>query len=307
MLRTVALYLAAPWLALLLLSCGGPATGTDSTVATKTTAAAADHKPFLWRIERGEAVSYAFGTIHTGVALADVSPVVSSTLDRCDTLVVEADSNDVGGAEGEDLVRLPPDQSLRSMLGEPYWAKLVEALGHQRPPEMLDRYRPWLISIMITLGEYLDSQAPSLDDELVRRARAADKTMVYLERPIDQAAMLNQILDIDALKETLDDVATARQGLTELIRAYLAGDFETLSALVIDPEEMAEDPETLDALLFARNRAWMTILVPLLQRGNVFIAVGAGHFAGDDGLLGLLRRAGYSVHRVSAGGRVLVQ
>ena len=53
-----------------------------------------------------------------------------------------------------------------------------------------------------------------------------------------------------------------------------------------------------DRLLLDRNRRMFERMLPLVQRGNAFIAVGAGHLVGEDGLLRLLERRGFRVQSV---------
>ncbi len=59
------------------------------------------------------------------------------------------------------------------------------------------------------------------------------------------------------------------------------------------------DPELRAALLTSRNEAWMSHLLPILDRSErPLIAVGAAHLLGEDGLPALLAREGYTVRRV---------
>ena len=46
-----------------------------------------------------------------------------------------------------------------------------------------------------------------------------------------------------------------------------------------------------------RNRAWLEKLAPDLEQGGLFLAVGAGHYAGEAGLVELLRARGFVVRR----------
>ena len=51
-------------------------------------------------------------------------------------------------------------------------------------------------------------------------------------------------------------------------------------------------------LIHDRNLRMRDRLLPLLTEGGSFIAVGAMHLIGEDGLVELLRAAGYTVTRI---------
>ena len=80
--------------------------------------------------------------------------------------------------------------------------------------------------------------------------------------------------------------------------AWERGDLATLERVVID-EFKAEAPEAYDVIFTQRNMAWTEALMVELEGSGVdFVAVGAGHMLGDDGLVALLRARGVSVERV---------
>lgn len=256
-------------------------------------------KPFLWEVRRNGAVSHVFGTIHAEYRVTDLPAVVTERLDAAKVLAVETDTTAVSMTEVMQMAFLPPDQSLRTMLGEEYWNKLVAAVGAFMPPPALERVQPWFAGLVVSLGDLVTSDpSKAMDMQLVQRARAANKQVVYLEEAGEQLKLLSEFGDIDELKEMLDEIEEVRAKLKDMLAAYGRGDFDALTTITLDPEEMRERPELMDKLLFARNRAWMKTLEPLLTEGGAFIAVGAGHFAGEQGLVTLLRKAGFEVARV---------
>jgi uncharacterized protein len=50
-----------------------------------------------------------------------------------------------------------------------------------------------------------------------------------------------------------------------------------------------------DLLLKNRNKNWVKQLKQIMENKSVFVAVGAGHLVGNDGLISLLKKAGYNV------------
>lgn len=74
------------------------------------------------------------------------------------------------------------------------------------------------------------------------------------------------------------------------------GDEQVLLGLVTRPYEHAADAELFTRVMIdERNLLWARRLVPILDRGNAVIAVGAAHLPGPRGVITLLRRSGYQV------------
>jgi uncharacterized protein YbaP (TraB family) len=72
--------------------------------------------------------------------------------------------------------------------------------------------------------------------------------------------------------------------------AYDSGDVDTMTALLVLPR-------TAEAMLYARNRAWLPKLRTYLSQDGAFVAVGLGHLLGEQSLPALLAKAGYVVER----------
>ena len=84
-----------------------------------------------------------------------------------------------------------------------------------------------------------------------------------------------------------------------MIEAWRAGDLEALSELLF--READDYPELMEVFLHQRNRNWVPELEAVLASGApAMVLVGAGHLAGDQGLIALMKERGYQVERVSA-------
>src|SRR5690606_17171828 len=158
------------------------------------------------------------------------------------------------------------------------------------------RLSPWFV-YSLCLQTLYPTPTP-LDLALHARARKLGKRLTYLEDWHFQVGLLADLMDLDDLRELLRDDGKERRQLDAMINAYRAGDFQEISAIVLDPESAREHPQRLERLIHARNRTWASVLDGPLKRGKLFVAVGVGHFSGDAGLLTLLRARGHDVRRV---------
>ena len=83
-----------------------------------------------------------------------------------------------------------------------------------------------------------------------------------------------------------------------MVAAYLENDLVQLEELSVDELQAAGTAVSdyfFEAGILARNRRMLDSLLPYLENNSVFVAVGALHLPGEDGLLGLLRKRGYEL------------
>jgi uncharacterized protein len=250
--------------------------------------------PFLWEVQGAGGTSTLFGTIHAGYQADRELPAwIWERLDRADTFVMELDPTSISPMQVMEIGRLPPGESLDQLLGEKDWRSLVELT--RAPESSLRVLKPWVATLLVLQALY--PTPVSLDEALRRRAVAGGKELVFLEDWELQAEIL-AMSGVDDLRGLLDPAGTSRAQLEEMVRVYREGNFERLAELALDPAEIAKHPERHRRLFDDRNRAWVGALVPHLDRGGTFVAVGAGHFAGEEGLIELLRARGYLLSRV---------
>jgi hypothetical protein len=115
-------------------------------------------------------------------------------------------------------------------------------------------------------------------------------------------------LNLLLIESTLDNLEDYGEGVDELYAAWLKGDYDELVVLLTEEAEgdgdlTAEETALLedyyDKMLTQRNLGMRDKAVQWLQAGDkVFFAVGAAHLVGAEGLVELLRAAGYTVEQL---------
>lgn len=258
--------------------------------------------PQAWVVRDGDTEITLFGTIH---ALPNgtewLSPAVAARLDAADTLVLEA--------------ILPDDpQALMPLIAEIGMAPGLKPLAERVPaaavPKLtaaavaagvpmaaLDRMESWLAAV--TLGDAAlqglgVNAAAGAEAQLTARARAQKKPIIGLETAEQQLRFFDGLPQADQtamLLATIDDVADAKADMTRIVTLWQAGDVDAI-AQDFDAD-MRATPLLRQRLLVARNINWANWLAAVMQRpGKLFVAVGAGHLGGPDGLLTQLRGRG---------------
>lgn len=314
--RHRALYLL--WGLLVFAGCGGtppqPKPNAPSSSASSELAEAQHSTPglFLYEVESpGQNKAHLLGTMHVGFGFDEVlTEDARLRFGAATRVILEADVTSADPNQMRERALLPAGQSLRSLLGEPGWHVLVERLGAQIPEFFMERMKPWLPAVTLGLLD-LDlalreikpqGRTRMMDVEVMTRAMAEKKPLVFLETVDEQLAMFDLVpLDeqIGELRRTLLEGANEQGKI--MLRAFADGDENALTSSLFAPEQVAVAPGFFDVVLHQRNDRWLPVLEREIETGGTFVAVGAAHLLGDRGLLAELGRRGYRVRRVGHG------
>ena len=143
-------------------------------------------------------------------------------------------------------------------------------------------------------------QKYGVDFHFYNRAKESGKEIVGLETLEFQLGLFDAMSDTDQenlVKQTLEDLATIEDEVDGLVKAWAAGDLETMDALLV--REFKKYPRLYESLFVNRNRDWIPAIESFLQSDQDYlIVVGAGHLAGKDGVLALLEEKGYTVEKL---------
>ena len=253
---------------------------------------------FLWRAHGSGGPVYLFGTIHGGVEFGPVDALptpLRNAMEEAALFVLELDLQDTPSMALLGYM-MNPHEPLSQQLSPERWETLVAI--SPLPARELDVMRPWFAYTLVLMESLEDQDAAAVDQVIYNFARESDREMDFFETIEEQLQMMVKAITIRDLEEFLDDPDEARGFLAELVEVYRSGDEEAISAMIFDHPQY-DNPEAMEILLRDRNHAWMESLPGYLERGDVFIAVGAAHLFGEDGLLELLRAQGVEVERVS--------
>lgn len=281
----------------------------------------ANGESILWRIEKdGLKPSWAFGTIHmTDPRVTALTPQAQKSFDASDQLVIETtDVMDEARLMGElakrpSLMMFTDGATLTGQLSDADRAILAEGLKARGiPVDSVNKMKPWMLMAAIVLPACEMARKASglkiLDVKLAHDAEASGKKVVGLESGIEQMEALASLpmeFHVRGLIDTLK-LGSASDDLVEtMISIYRAGRTNLFWPLF---EEMLGDGEKLgdgyadfeQTIIVKRNHTMVARAEPMLGEGGVFMAVGALHLPGNEGVVQLLRDKGYTVTPVLA-------
>lgn len=246
--------------------------------------------------------SYVFATIHYGDpdTLLLHLPRLRRYLNEASVLINEVDLEEAWQPEYETYRRLESGQSLRRMIGEDAFAELRTQLP-DAAPEALDALKPWVVMSMLEFPFGGDEK--SIDAVLQEWAGAAGLQRVHLENLPDQLAALDcvpateyaRVLSqrlLSGWSFDLDAERTVGYYRQRDLAAWL-DDIDSMHGLT--GAALAAEEEARRCLINVRNDRWLPVLDRLLREGGGFVAVGAIHLTGDEGLLAQLSRRGFEV------------
>lgn len=258
--------------------------------------------PALWQVDgpHGER-GFLFGTIHALPKEADWrSAKVNAALAGSDSLVLEIarlDDDAATAAIFVKLARTPGQPLLSQRITPPLRPELAAVLRRTGLFETeFSATETWAAAL--TLAQRLQGQNNSgygIDRALLNAAH--DKAVGELEGAETQLGVFDALPEAEQRDLLAAVVAGADDEPASVAAAWSKGDMA-----VIEREThtgILSDPELRAVLLVNRNKAWTGRIVALLAQGErPFVAAGAAHMAGPDGLPALLAAQGYKVTRV---------
>jgi len=256
--------------------------------------------PALWEVsDESGARGWLFGTIHAlpdGVAWR--TPALEAALGDAGVLVVEvaALGDRAAGAEAFEAVAsspgLPPLLQRVPAADRPMLAEALDRAGLDESD--LARTESWAAALLIANGARAGEAGNGVDRGLLAQRLPA----VALESHAVQFGMFDRLAEQDQavlLTEAAREAGSATEA--RLAEAWLTGDLAVLEREMQDG--ILADPELRQALLVSRNAAWAERVGALLGEGRrPFVAVGAAHMLGEEGVPALLAKQGYAVRRV---------
>ncbi|WP_426326631.1 TraB/GumN family protein [Pedobacter sp. R-06] len=273
--------------------------GFSITISAQTKKAG---NSLLWEISGNglKKPSYLFGTHHLVPAkFADTMKVLQEKLKSADAVVGEIVMDSTIQKKMAPFLMMK-DNTLDSLLTKAEFKEVEDYFKTRQPGfelKELNNFKPAMVSLMIMLfdnPDMLKDVGEGIDNSFQAYAKKNAKSLYGLETAEYQGALL---FDGDlqkqkkALLKSIREMAKSKQKMQELKTYYLTQDIDKLTDFFKIQDE--ETKEFMTELLKNRNKRWLDQLPALMQKQSLFIAVGAGHLVGAEGLIKRLQLKGY--------------
>ncbi|PPJ45316.1 polysaccharide biosynthesis protein GumN [Rhizobium sp. KAs_5_22] len=297
---------------------------TDPTAYDKIVAKAAktpNGKGIFWKIEKaGLSPSYLLGTMHvTDPRVLAMPKGASEAAADASTIVIESDEilDEKKAAAAmlmhPELTMFMDGTTIRDHLSAEDAEKLETGLkARGLALAAVARMKPWILSSFVALPACEIARkaagASFLDKHIAENAIKAGKKVVGLETLAEQLQAMAGLpveFHLQALIETLELGDKMDDVIETMTALYLAGDTGMTMPMLeaVAPSKPGQDESAYAAfekrIVTDRNRIMAERAAPLLADGKVFIAVGALHLSGEQGLIELLRKQGFTVSAVN--------
>lgn len=297
-----------------------------------------DTKSLLWKIEgkKIKQASYLFGTIHM-IPQKDFfwPPNTQESLDQCERLTLEIDMANLEDNVAAQMtmmmnIFMKNGVTLPKLLTEEEYKMVQDHFANGNlplPQVMLDKIKPMFLSMMVSeefdffggglLGggeegdddnteEKTDDEGiASYEMEFMKIAKEKELKTAGLETAEYQMSIFDSIpykaqakMLVDAIVAEQDTLQDMSNQMDDMINKYKTQDLQALYTMLSSEAAGLQDYE--DVLLIQRNRNWIPIMKAQMKEMPTFFAVGAGHLAGPEGVLELLKAQGYKLTPLSS-------
>lgn len=266
--------------------------------------------PAMWTVSDVDSKVYVFGSIHVLPAGTDWrTPAFNAALAAAPEVYFETDIGPLGmAALAFKMITATVMAAQRPWLDGLTSAQRDKLVAAIKPLgldlDTVGRMPPWALEVQIGLGPGSASQGSATRSDMEHGVDSSlqwelpKERKAYFETPgqqFDLIAGQSVEVQIQHLFQTIDTAGTTGPTLTSLTTDWESGNVDALTF----KGDSSGDQQSLQRLLYDRNRNWVPQIERLLQENKEdMIVVGAAHLAGPGSVLDLLAKAGYTVTRV---------
>lgn len=258
----------------------------------------------LWRIsgKNLQEPSYLYGTMHTADSrVFHFADSVLPAFEQCEAFAMEVVIDETFQATILQNIFMENGTSLKSLLTQPQYDS-VQWFAMKNAGLMIsfiDKMKPLYVAMMLEImsgdDSIMNDSDPFLDRYFEQAAENQNKRVMGIETVKEQMGIFDLLTYRDQaqlLMRSIREYSTDTVAFAQMIQYYLSNDLYKMMSF----ENDFSLPDSLyRALITDRNVKMAVRIDTMVQNQSTFIAVGAGHLGGEQGVIALLRDIGYTV------------
>lgn len=262
----------------------------------------AQQNSLLWKISGNglKTPSYIYGTIHSyDVRAFTFKLLAENYINETKSFGMEIKLDELNPFSLLGKLQMPGDTTLRMLLPEEDYIKLDKILrdSFQIDLTMFGTIKPMFLVGLLEMpsGEVVESNTNFLDEYLMNQAKKLNKEVIGIETVEEQLQAVDLIPLKEQAKMLVDELVnpdTTKEPLQDLLDVYSVGNLDSLYSYY-QHGELSNNFNKV--LVLDRNHRMADRIDSIARIKSIFVAVGALHLPGEEGVLNLLRKKGYDI------------
>lgn len=254
----------------------------------------------LWQMSKnGKPKGYIFGTMHTSLSETDsLYPQISSCIKACDEYYMEADMNQANALFLLGKAFMSNNTKLSDLISQEDYEMVNESLKRKGyNAGMFDRIQPYFLYGLLSQMDSSDEKVnldEIIDIRLANKAKEMGVKVKGLESMGEQMESISKIPYNEQAKALVSYLKTEQENpneLDEMLELYQLGNIDSLYQMAAN--SMSNDE--MKYLLIDRNVRMADRIEKYAKKKRIFVAVGAAHLGGVNGVLNLLKQKGFTI------------
>ncbi len=261
-------------------------------------------KSLLWEISGNDLTesSFLYGTIHM-TCDATLDDDVKKAMDDTSRLVLELDMDDPTlQTEMMKGIYMKNGTTMKGLFSNEDYVIISKFVKDQMgiPLEALGDIKPFFISAMF-YPKLMNCPVQSYENALMALAHEQKEEVFGLETFEEQLNVFDEIpyedQATDLLRSVKDNLSYDKDAFSQMLALYNAEDIEGMDMMMKEDKNLSTTKHRA-TMLDDRNKNWISKIEAFSKEQATFYGVGAGHLAGENGVINLLRKEGYTVKAV---------
>ncbi len=261
-----------------------------------------EESSLLWKISgknvKGDA--YLFGTMHLIEKDYFIFPKkLQKVVKKSDALVMELEglpnqTEAVGYVmlkEGSFFDYFSPEQTDTILR----WAKVKFRMEEATFRSSFSNMKPFAVT-QLAIQLHFIGKTESYELSFEELAKSANIEIIGLETIAEQMSLFDNLTQEQQAEMVMESIRTGDKSI-ELVKkmqtVYQSQEIDQLYSLILDEGGVIQEEQA--DFLDNRNNKWIPQIEQIVSEKNAFIAVGAGHLGGPNGVIRLLEKEGYTL------------